>query len=520
MPIITISNLFPRPDQPTRAMFNLQLFREMGRRVTGNQLSVIGETDSQQPITNNHYLNICLVPEWRVWRWPAIRRWRMVCPGFRVQGSGELNETEGSGKAEEVFSTIYLPVFYLPVIGRSINWWFTYRALRGRVQCSLLSVIGNANNQQPLTNNRGNGAPCAVLASWLYPDAVAVARLARDLGVPVWLRVHGTDRYHLKNRHRRRLILEAVDTARGVICNARAVADDLVKWGVPADKIHIIPNGVDTSLFRVRNKEELLVNAYSLPAIRAEHNQQPISDNGSASGRTILFVGNLVPIKGPDVLLKAFANIIEQKPAKTAKEEGILPQRHGDTKGESGEENVLRSFQMAGTPFEKIAKHLPGGILEERGDVQQSKPLLPLSSPRLIIIGSGSMRAQLERLARELGIADRVQFLGNRPHHEIARWMNVADVLCLASHSEGMPNVVLEARASGLPVVTTPAGALPELPLDRDYFLVVKSCTPEDLAAGLQDMLSRDLTKRTPDPAIPTWGQTAETILGLIKGVE
>ena len=139
------------------------------------------------------------------------------------------------------------------------------------------------------------------------------------------------------------------------------------------------------------------------------------------------------------------------------------------------------------------------------------------SSPNLVVIGSGPLRAKLERLARDLGIADRVHFLGNRSHQEVARWMNVADVLCLASRNEGMPNVVLEARASGLPVVATPAGAIPELPLDKEHFLVVKSCNPEDLAAGLQEMLGRDLSSRKPDPAIARWKGMAEQVLGLME---
>ena len=58
---ITVSNLFPRPDQPTRGMFNFRLFRSLG--------TLIGSPDGG-------LLNICLVPEWRFWRWPEIRRWK------------------------------------------------------------------------------------------------------------------------------------------------------------------------------------------------------------------------------------------------------------------------------------------------------------------------------------------------------------------------------------------------------------------------------------------------------------
>jgi hypothetical protein len=80
MNIITISNLYPRPDRPTMGMFNAQLFGEMGKLLLVNSYSLLGggkdeievpSTSNQEPTTNNHYQNICLVPEWRVWRWGA-----------------------------------------------------------------------------------------------------------------------------------------------------------------------------------------------------------------------------------------------------------------------------------------------------------------------------------------------------------------------------------------------------------------------------------------------------------------
>ena len=106
--IITLSNLYPRPDQPTRGLYNYYLFREMERIVNGYRLSVIGETDNQQPITNNHYLNICLVPEWRVWRWPAIRRWEAVEAERDAVGSEALeNGPPATGTAAHRAAATY-----------------------------------------------------------------------------------------------------------------------------------------------------------------------------------------------------------------------------------------------------------------------------------------------------------------------------------------------------------------------------------------------------------------------------
>jgi len=70
---------------------------------------------------------------------------------------------------------------------------------------------------------------------------------------------------------------------------------------------------------------------------------------------------------------------------------------------------------------------------------------------RLVIVGEGPLRADIESLVQDLGLADHVELIGSRarPWEEIA----VADALVLASIDEGMPNVVLEALAVGTPVI-------------------------------------------------------------------
>ena len=65
---------------------------------------------------------------------------------------------------------------------------------------------------------------------------------------------------------------------------------------------------------------------------------------------------------------------------------------------------------------------------------------------------------QLRRLAEELGLEDAVQFVGAVQPGEVAHWLSAADVFCLVSAREGCCNAVLEALASGRPVVATPVG--------------------------------------------------------------
>jgi glycosyltransferase involved in cell wall biosynthesis len=90
----------------------------------------------------------------------------------------------------------------------------------------------------------------------------------------------------------------------------------------------------------------------------------------------------------------------------------------------------------------------------------------------LDIVGDGEMRAELEELARSLGVADRVAFHGVLAKPEVARMMREAELLVLSSRYENNPTAVLEALVSGLPVVATAVGGVPELVTEGNGRLV------------------------------------------------
>jgi glycosyltransferase involved in cell wall biosynthesis len=109
---------------------------------------------------------------------------------------------------------------------------------------------------------------------------------------------------------------------------------------------------------------------------------------------------------------------------------------------------------------------------------------------RLEIVGDGPRRAAYERLADELGIAGRVQFSGFLPKGELAERMRAAELFVLASRFENNPCVVLEAMASGVPVVATRVGGLPEL-VDETSGILVEPRNPEHIARGIREALER-----------------------------
>jgi glycosyltransferase involved in cell wall biosynthesis len=125
-------------------------------------------------------------------------------------------------------------------------------------------------------------------------------------------------------------------------------------------------------------------------------------------------------------------------------------------------------------------------LVEAMGRVAASGP----TDADLVLVGDGPLGAELRERVAALGIARRVHFAGRRGHTEIPLWITAADVFCLASRREGCPNVVLEALATGTPVVATAVGGVPEL-LDQDNGFLVPSEDPEALAGGLKAALER-----------------------------
>jgi glycosyltransferase involved in cell wall biosynthesis len=85
---------------------------------------------------------------------------------------------------------------------------------------------------------------------------------------------------------------------------------------------------------------------------------------------------------------------------------------------------------------------------------------------RLVVVGSGPELPALRRRLIEQGVGDRVVFAGLRSPEEVARWLQAGDAFVLASHNEGLPNAVLEAMATGLPVVATDVGGTREAVVD------------------------------------------------------
>lgn len=132
--------------------------------------------------------------------------------------------------------------------------------------------------------------PDVIDAHYFYPDGVAAAIIGKKIGKPVVITARGSDinllaRYALP----RRMIQWAARRASALITVSAALKNALVKLGVNADNITVLRNGVDTKLF-------------------TPSDQSPDKLRCDGSGPLLLMVGNLVPLKGHDLVLRALVH--------------------------------------------------------------------------------------------------------------------------------------------------------------------------------------------------------------------
>ncbi|MBN8925206.1 MAG: hypothetical protein BGO51_07505 [Rhodospirillales bacterium 69-11] len=147
-----------------------------------------------------------------------------------------------------------------------------------------------------------------------------------------------------------------------------------------------------------------------------------------------------------------------------------------------------------GAPFRLL---FLGNLLERKGisDLLHAlaRPEAQSADLCLTVVGGGAVETY-RALAERLGIAGRVRFTGWADQATARRHVTEADALILPAYDEGLPLVILEAMATGVPVICTPVGAIPEVFTDRETALFV---TPGDRA-----QIARAVIELSGDPAL------------------
>lgn len=325
--VLIVTNLFADPFNASRATFNQQQFARLAKQL---------DVTVMVPVS---WLEIVRQPlAYRRLKREALQRWPFAD---------------------------YVPFWYVPRVGRRFHAAFLFLSLMLQRLPTLLW-----------------GRWDCLFGSWGYPDAVAVAAIAKLTGKPMIAKVHGSDvNVFTEEPARRRQICWALGRSAHVVAVSQALATRLEDIGVDGRRISVLYNGVDPSRF------------HPVPQPQARR------DLGYADeDRIILFVGNVQASKGCMELLQAFAKLRTRIP------------------------------------------HL-----------------------KLVFVGAGPQQKALVGECAARGMSGDVTFAGRLAHDQIVRWFGAADVFCLPSHAEGVPNVVLEAMACGTPVVATRVGGIPEV---------------------------------------------------------
>lgn len=126
------------------------------------------------------------------------------------------------------------------------------------------------------------------------------------------------------------------------------------------------------------------------------------------------------------------------------------------------------------------------------GRLIEALALLPESMKRVQveIVGDGSAIRSYKELSSRLGVSDRVHFTGKLNHEEVLHCLNESHLFAFpTTSSDGFPKAVLEAMATGLPVVATGVSVLPQL-LGHGGGILIPSASPADVAAGITNAIS------------------------------
>ena len=163
-----------------------------------------------------------------------------------------------------------------------------------------------------------------------------------------------------------------------------------------------------------------------------------------------------------------------------------------------------------------------GNLKKEKGLVELSRSFADIVNAqiyqniKLLIVGKGNYLAETKKLLKELNVIDKVEFMGQRSLEEISIYMNLCDVFCLPSYSEGQPNVVIEALSCHAKVVSTTVGGIPELDTGLGNMKLVPPGDPAQLTAALIEMLDTSV----PDSAWPSfasWDANAANVKDLFE---
>lgn len=150
--------------------------------------------------------------------------------------------------------------------------------------------------------------------------------------------------------------------------------------------------------------------------------------------------------------------------------------------------------------------------------VVEALPHLPDTT--FLIAGEGRMEGRLRETVRDLGVADRVRFLGHVDHEDLRDYYGAADALVLPSSREGLANVLMESLACGTPVVATAVWGTPEAINAPEAGVLMRDRSPEALAEAVRRLFAaypdRAATRRHAETFF-SWERSSREYLEVLR---
>jgi len=173
------------------------------------------------------------------------------------------------------------------------------------------------------------------------------------------------------------------------------------------------------------------------------------------------------------------------------------------------------------TGIERPTMVAVGNVLSSKGQDVAIRALTLVQNLDLVIVGTGADVPTFQKLAIDLGVVDRVRFVGSVPQAELRSWFSAAEFSVLASMREGSPNVVLESMACGTPVIANDVGGASEIITSPEAGRLMSARTPEALAAAIEGLRAsppdRKATRAWAENF--SWESTIEAQVSLYRNV-
>jgi glycosyltransferase involved in cell wall biosynthesis len=272
----------------------------------------------------------------------------------------------------------------------------------------------------------------------------------------------------------------------------RAGFDPSVIFGVDRVLRELRPDVVHTHLYVLRYVLPALLRRPAPLAVHTVHNQaEHEADFLGRMVQRLAFRRRVVPVAISNLIARSLERVYGIQ-CKAIIPNGIPVERFG---GEP--DDRIRWREEHGFSRDVVLLASAGRLAAQKDPLMLVQAFATVRDPHahLLVLGEGTLFQRVMELVRSLKLEPRVHLLGNRD--DVARCLAASDIFVMASRWEGNPLAVMEAMASGLPVVSTAVGGVPDLVESGQHGILVPPGEPAALARAMEFLCRNPETRRS-----------------------